>query len=82
MWSRDMFPLNLQIEHHMAPQMPMENLRLIRQDCKDVAKRLNLPYRELSFVEALRVITGMIVMTVMTVIMIYQRRSFVEACCG
>merc|ERR1719487_2756689 len=29
--------LNIQIEHHMAPQMPMENLRQIRADCKAVA---------------------------------------------
>mmetsp|Transcript_30147 Transcript_30147/g.75332 ORF Transcript_30147/g.75332 Transcript_30147/m.75332 type:complete len:424 (+) Transcript_30147:27-1298(+) len=41
--------LNVQIEHHMAPQMPMENLRLIRDDCKAVALKMGLPYRELSF---------------------------------
>ena len=41
--------LNVQIEHHMAPQMPMENLRAIRADCKAAALRHNLPYRELTF---------------------------------
>ena len=44
--------LNIQIEHHMAPQMPMENLRQIRADCKAVAIKLGLPYREVSFIEA------------------------------
>lgn len=44
--------LNVQIEHHMAPQLPMENLRLIRADCKASARKLGLPYRELSFYDA------------------------------
>ena len=44
--------LNIQIEHHMAPQMPMENLRQIRADCKASAEKLGLPYREVSFIEA------------------------------
>jgi len=46
--------LNIQIEHHMAPQMPMENLRQIRADCKASAAKLGLPYRELSFVAAVK----------------------------
>ena len=46
--------LNTQIEHHMAPQMPMENLRQIRADCKASAEKLGLPYRELSFTGAVR----------------------------
>merc|ERR1719174_154379 len=46
--------LNIQIEHHMAPQMPMENLRQIRADCKEVAQRFGLPYRELSFLGAVK----------------------------
>lgn len=50
--------LNVQIEHHMAPQMPMENLRLIRADCKDMAKKFKLPYRELSFVAAVKLMMG------------------------
>lgn len=44
--------LNIQIEHHMAPQMPMENLRQIRGDCKAVALKLGLPFREMSFLDA------------------------------
>merc|ERR1719258_548966 len=44
--------LNIQIEHHMAPQMPMENLRQIRSDCKASARKLGLPYREVSFATA------------------------------
>jgi len=44
--------LNIQIEHHMAPQMPMENLRQIRRDCKASAEKLGLPYREVTFAEA------------------------------
>ena len=44
--------LNIQIEHHMAPQMPMENLRQIRADCKASAEKLGLPYREVSFATA------------------------------
>jgi len=46
--------LNIQIEHHMAPQMPMENLRQIRGDCKEAARRLGLPYREMSFYAAVK----------------------------
>jgi len=46
--------LNIQIEHHMAPQMPMENLRQIRADCKASALKLGLPYREMTFVEAVK----------------------------
>jgi len=46
--------LNVQIEHHMAPQMPMENLRQIRGDCKALAKQFGLPYREMSFVAAVK----------------------------
>merc|ERR1712086_1234411 len=46
--------LNVQIEHHMAPQMPMENLRQIRGDCKRVAAEMGLPYREMSFVAAVK----------------------------
>ena len=44
--------LNIQIEHHMAPQMPMENLRQIRADVKSAAQKLGLPYREVSFIKA------------------------------
>merc|ERR1740138_1256296 len=50
--------LNVQIEHHMAPQMPMENLRRIRGDCKALAKELKLPYREMSFVGAVKLMMG------------------------
>lgn len=46
--------LNLQIEHHLVPQMPMENLRLIRGDCREAALKMGLPYREVTFVEAVR----------------------------
>mmetsp|Transcript_15146 Transcript_15146/g.19639 ORF Transcript_15146/g.19639 Transcript_15146/m.19639 type:complete len:422 (-) Transcript_15146:188-1453(-) len=50
--------LNLQIEHHMAPQMPMENLRKIRADSKKLALEFNVPYRELSFFEAIKLMLG------------------------
>jgi len=46
--------LNVQIEHHMAPQMPMENLRLIVADCRKLAKENGLPHRDMSFREALK----------------------------
>jgi len=46
--------LNIQIEHHMAPQMPMENLRQIRADCKASAEKFGLPYREMSFLAAVK----------------------------
>ena len=46
--------LNVQIEHHMAPQMPMENLRQIRADCKASAAKLGLPYREVTFYTAVK----------------------------
>merc|ERR1719267_443894 len=50
--------LNIQIEHHMAPQMPMENLRQIRADCKASAEKLGLPYRELTFLDAVKLMIG------------------------
>lgn len=50
--------LNIQIEHHMAPQMPMENLRQIRADCKASALKFGLPYRELTFVAAAKLMMG------------------------
>ena len=50
--------LNVQIEHHMAPQMPMENLRQIRGDCAELAKQFGQPYREVSFVEAVKLMLG------------------------
>merc|ERR1719387_2229474 len=50
--------LNIQIEHHMAPQMPMENLRQIRADCKASAMKLGLPYREVSFFTATKMMMG------------------------
>ena len=42
----------------MAPQMPMENLRQIRSDCKASALKLGLPYRELTFVDAVKLMMG------------------------
>jgi len=50
--------LNVQIEHHMAPQMPMENLRRIRGDCKMLAQKFGLPYREMSFLGAVKLMLG------------------------
>ena len=50
--------LNVQIEHHMAPQMPMENLRRIRGDCKALAEQFGLPYREMSFLGAVELMLG------------------------
>lgn len=50
--------LNVQIEHHMAPQMPMENLRRIRGDCKALASRFGLPYREMGFLAAVQLMLG------------------------
>merc|ERR1712054_732377 len=50
--------LNVQIEHHMAPQMPMENLRKIRGDCKALAEQFGLPYREVTFIEAIKLMIG------------------------
>merc|ERR1711998_57078 len=50
--------LNVQIEHHMAPQMPMENLRKIRGDCRALAKQFGLPYREMSFLAAVQLMLG------------------------
>merc|ERR1712046_366248 len=41
-----------------APQMPMENLRKIRGDCKALAKQFGLPYREVSFIEAIKLMLG------------------------
>eukprot|EP00965_Chrysotila_dentata_P153645 5078524-Pleurochrysis_carterae.AAC.1 len=50
--------LNVQIEHHMAPQMPMENLRHVAKDCKKLAAKLDLPHRDLTFLGAVRLMLG------------------------
>jgi fatty acid desaturase 2 (delta-6 desaturase) len=45
--------LNLQIEHHIAPQMPAENYSLITNDIRKYAAKNNLPYMEFTFANAL-----------------------------
>ena len=48
--------LNVQIEHHMAPQMPMHNLPEIRRDCMQLARHFDLPYQDVGDgFEALRI---------------------------
>jgi fatty acid desaturase len=69
--------LNVQIEHHMAPQMPMENLRAIRGDCKALAERFGLPYRELSFWGAVKLMVGGLATTGRDELK--RRRSYVGA---
>jgi fatty acid desaturase len=44
--------LNLQIEHHLVPQMPAENYNLIIKDVKEYTKYYNIKYIEYSFYEA------------------------------
>lgn len=46
--------LNLQIEHHLFPCMPQYNLIKVRPLVKDLALRMNLPYKDYSFFEAYR----------------------------
>lgn len=43
--------LNLQIEHHIAPQMPPEHYMKISQDIQKLAKERNIPYRNYTFWE-------------------------------
>jgi len=50
--------LNVQIEHHLAPQMPMENLRQIRGDCAQLAAQFGQPYRDVSFGAAVQLMLG------------------------
>ena len=45
--------LNLQIEHHIAPQMPADNYKYIVDDMKAYAISHSLPYTELTFWAAL-----------------------------
>jgi fatty acid desaturase 2 (delta-6 desaturase) len=45
--------LNLQIEHHIAPQMPAENYSMIVDDIRNYANKHKLPYVEFTFFEAL-----------------------------
>ena len=45
--------LNLQIEHHIAPQMPAENYVRIVDDIRNYATKNDLPYMEMTFLEAL-----------------------------
>ena len=50
--------LNLQIEHHLVPQMPAENVHLIVTDVIEYCKTHNLPYNQYSFVEVLKKTVG------------------------
>ena len=45
--------LNLQIEHHIAPQMPPEHYHLITKDIQALAKKRGVPYRDYTFWEGL-----------------------------
>ena len=45
--------LNLQIEHHIAPQMPPEHYYLIRKDIEELAEKKGIPYRKYTFWEGL-----------------------------
>ena len=44
--------LNLQIEHHLVPQMPFDNYIKIVDDVKNHALKHNIPYYDFSFLEA------------------------------
>jgi len=44
--------LNIQIEHHLAPQMPAENMHLIVPDVMKYSKDNNIPYINYTFYEA------------------------------
>ena len=45
--------LNLQIEHHVAPQMPPEHYYKIRKDAIEFAKKRNIEYRDYTFLQGL-----------------------------
>ena len=45
--------LNLQIEHHVAPQMPPEHYYKIRKDIIEFAKKRNIEYRDYTFLQGL-----------------------------
>ena len=45
--------LNLQIEHHVAPQMPPEHYRYIRKNIMEFAKKRKLPYYDFTFLQGL-----------------------------
>lgn len=45
--------LNLQIEHHIAPQMPPEHYFTIRQDIEELAQKKGIPYCNYTFWEGL-----------------------------
>ena len=44
--------LNIQIEHHIAPQMPAENMHLIVPDVIKYSLEHNIPYINYTFIEA------------------------------
>lgn len=46
--------LNIQIEHHLAPQMPAENMHLIVPDVMKYSKDNNIPYINYTFCEAFK----------------------------
>ena len=45
--------LNLQIEHHIAPQMPPEHYMKISKDIQKLAKEKSIPYRNYTFWDGL-----------------------------
>lgn len=50
--------LNLQVEHHLCPQMPTENLLKIRPDVEEMCKKNDIKYNIVTFWEASKFTIG------------------------
>jgi len=50
--------LNLQVEHHLFPTMPRYNLLKIRQQVKEFAQSVSLPYQSKSFIGCMTEVLG------------------------
>lgn len=50
--------LNLQIEHHLCPQMPTENLLRIKPDVVELCKKHDVKYQSVTFWEAAKFTVG------------------------
>jgi delta8-fatty-acid desaturase len=52
--------LQFQLEHHLFPRLPRHNLRIARDQIIKLSLKHNLPYAEMSFIEANKTLLGIL----------------------
>ena len=72
--------LNLQIEHHIAPQMPPEHYYLIRKDIEELAKKKGIPYRKYTFWEGLYLFVKKLKDTADKELLLRSRKIYYKKC--